>query len=49
MPWELQRFQQEGHLHFVTFSCYRRYPYLAGTGAYAIFEETIEALRIKHR
>jgi putative transposase len=24
MPWGLRRYQQCGHLHFVTFSCYRR-------------------------
>ena len=48
MPWGLKRFQQEGHLHFVTFSCYRRRPYLAEPGAYATFEQTLEAVRIKH-
>jgi len=31
MPWGLKRYQQAGHLHFITFSCYRRAP-LLGTG-----------------
>jgi putative transposase len=29
MPTGLQRFQQTGHFHFVTFSCYRRQPFLS--------------------
>ncbi|HLI76223.1 MAG TPA: hypothetical protein VKV02_04695, partial [Acidobacteriaceae bacterium] len=26
--WGGKRYQQEGHLHFITFSCYRRLPFL---------------------
>ncbi len=28
MPWGLERYQRAGDLHFVTFSCYRRLPFL---------------------
>jgi putative transposase len=28
MPSHLKRYQTEGHYHFITFSCYRRLPYL---------------------
>jgi hypothetical protein len=33
MPWGLKRYQQTRDLHFITFSCYRRLPYLSGASA----------------
>ena len=44
----LKRYQHEGHLHFITFSCYRRLPYLNTHSAYTCFEHWLETLR-KHR
>ena len=49
MPVELRRYQREGHLHFVTFSCYRRLPFLNVVSAYACFERRLESLRQRHR
>ena len=48
MPTGLKRYQHNGDLHFVTFSCYRRLPYLNTPSAREIFEETLEATRLKH-
>jgi len=45
MPPSLRRYQQTGHLHFVTFSCYRRQPNLATSSARAKFEEPLEQTR----
>ncbi len=44
----LKRYQEAGHLHFVTFSCYRRLPYLAEPGAYGVFEQVLKETRQKH-
>ena len=45
MPWSLQRFQQAGCLHFVTFSCHHRDPLLAEAHARNVFEQTLERVR----
>jgi putative transposase len=45
MPWGLKRYQQANHLHFITFSCYRRAPLLATLSARRIFEQTLEEVR----
>jgi putative transposase len=45
MPWGLQRYQQCGQLHFVTFSCYRRQPLLSEPGRRALFETVLEETR----
>ncbi len=45
MPWGLKRYQQAQHLHFITFSCYRRAPRLATAAARRIFEQTLEQVR----
>ena len=37
MPSGLKRFQREGDDHFITFSCYRREPYLAASTSKDIF------------
>jgi len=41
-----KRFQQTKQLHFVTFSCYRRLPFLATPHAARVFEEYLEKTRL---
>jgi putative transposase len=48
MTWNLVRYQESSDLHFVTFSCYRRRPYLATTEARAMFEESLERMRCRY-
>jgi putative transposase len=48
MPTGLKRYQQLGDLHFVTFSCYHRLPYLMSAEAKHIFEHSLEAMRGKY-
>lgn len=48
MPLGLKRHQQEGHLHFITFSCDRRLLYLNDDHSRAVFEELLETLRKRH-
>jgi putative transposase len=48
MPSRLERFQQEGGLHFLTFSCHGRLPYLASAAASDLFESTLEAIRRRY-
>jgi putative transposase len=43
----LVRYQQAGCFHFITFSCYRRLPYLGGT-ARSLFERSLETMRRRH-
>ena len=45
MPWGLKRFQESGHLHFITFSCYRRLPRLNTPDACSVFERALEQSR----
>jgi putative transposase len=45
MPPSLRRYQQTGHLHFITFSCYRRQPKLGTSAARSRFEESLEQTR----
>jgi putative transposase len=49
MPSRLKRYQTEGHDHFITFSCFRRLPYLNNNHARIVFEETLEKLRLRHQ
>ena len=49
MPSRLKRYQTEGHDHFITFSCYRRLPYLNDDHSRTVFEETLENLRKRHQ
>jgi putative transposase len=44
----LVRYQQAGHLHFVTFSCYRRQPHLGSAPARGTFERSLEAMRVRY-
>jgi putative transposase len=45
MPWGLNRYQDTGDLHFVTFSCYQRQPFLSTPRACRVFEQTLEDVR----
>jgi putative transposase len=45
----LKRYQYAGDLHFVTFSCYQRNPYLASPSARSLFEEVLERTRVRYR
>jgi putative transposase len=49
MPSHLKRYQSEGSYHFITFSCYRRLPYLNNDAARIVFEEILERLRQRHQ
>lgn len=44
----LVRYQQYGCLHFITFSCYRRQPYLRAPTARELFERSLEAMRRRY-
>lgn len=44
----LKRYQFTGDLHFVTFSCYQRNPYLRTAAARSLFEETLERMRVRY-
>ena len=48
MPKDLVHYQQTGDLHFVTFSCYRRLPYLGTPAMRELFEDSLEKMRLKH-
>jgi len=48
MPWGLERFQTAGDLHFVTFSCYRRLPYLSSAVARDVFLDSLESHRRRY-
>ena len=48
MPPRLERRQQTGNLHFITFSCHNRNPYLASPQAASIFEHSLESMREKY-
>ncbi len=49
MPWGLERFQQSGHTHFITFSCFHRRQWLTTPDAKRIFELALERVRRKFR
>ena len=44
----LVRYQQTSDLHFVTFSCYRRRPYLKTVEARDVFERALETMRVRY-
>ena len=44
----LVRYQQAGDFHFLTFSCYRRRPYLAAAGVRKLFESALERVRRRY-
>ena len=45
MPRGLKRYQEDGDLHFITFSCYQRRPLLEEPQARSTFEEILEQVR----
>jgi putative transposase len=49
MPSGLKRYQTSGHDHFITFTCYHRFPYLNDDHARTLFEQTLETLRQRHQ
>ncbi len=48
MPTGLERFQHAGDLHFLTFSCHSRLPYLASSQACELFLRALEAARRRY-
>jgi putative transposase len=48
MPLGLERRQNTGQLHFITFSCYRRLPHLAAPEPKSTLEQIIERTRQSH-
>ena len=44
----LRRFYGRGDLHFITFSCYRRRPFLGTTRARQCFVKTLDQVRVRH-
>jgi len=44
----LVRYQQAGCFHFITFSCYHRLQYLRHADARALFERSLEAMRVRY-
>ncbi len=45
MPTDLRRYQQAQNFHFITFSCYRRQPFLDGDAARDIVQQLLEQTR----
>ncbi len=43
--WGLKRYQQAGHLHFITFGCFHRAPLLGTSAARDVFVRDLEAAR----
>jgi len=48
MKGERIRYQQTGEFHFLTFSCYRRRPYLSAVAAMELFEDALERVRRRY-
>ncbi|HXS77413.1 MAG TPA: transposase [Terracidiphilus sp.] len=48
MPRGLRRFQQAESLHFITFSCFHRLPFLEGPRSKDILEGILEQVRARH-
>ncbi len=48
MPSKLKRYQDTGDLHFLTFSCHNRLPYLATASARNLFEYVLEQTRKRY-
>ena len=49
MSRELVRYQDAGHFHFVTFSCFGRRPYLRTAFGRNLFERSLETMRVRYR
>ncbi len=48
MPSRLKRYQQAQDIHFITFSCHQRLPYLAASESKNIVEQQLERTRARH-
>jgi putative transposase len=48
MPNQLVRYQQTDDLHFITFSCYHRRPYLKSPATRDLFERSLESMRVRY-
>ncbi len=48
MPYGLRRFHQAETLHFLTFSCYHRLPYLSDPAPKHLTELLLEQARARH-
>src|SRR5271155_3982164 len=44
----LIRYHEAGDLHFVTFSCHARQPYLGTEAARDLFEQSLESMRLRY-
>jgi putative transposase len=49
MPKDLKRYNGLGHLHFITFSCYRRLPLLETSPARNIFVDALSTIRERYK
>jgi putative transposase len=49
MPSRLVGYQRCGDLHFLTFSCFQRFPYLNCAAARECFEQALEQMRCRYR
>ena len=49
MPYGLKRFQKAEALHFITFSCLHRLPFLEPAATKETFEFVLEQIRARHR
>jgi putative transposase len=49
MPYGLKRYQQAESLHFITFSCYHRLPYLDTPNSKSTVEALLEQIRARHQ
>ena len=49
MPWGLERWQGGHDLHFLTFSCYRRQPWLASAPRRDLFVKVLEQVRQRYQ
>jgi putative transposase len=48
MPKGLKRIYGQGHLHFITFRCYRRLPLLRSARARNVFVRVLDEVRKEH-
>jgi putative transposase len=49
MPYGLYRYQQAESLHFITFSCFHRLPFLSSSDSKALIEQQLERTRSAHK
>ena len=49
MPRGLKRFQKAESLHFITFSCFHRFPFLEAPRPKDILEGILEQVRARHQ